>query len=73
MRQLHYSTPEQVLGYIEQAARIVVEAELTDDLQPIAFTKALDLLSAKHVFVDQADAQPIGVPLMGIPRQKPGR
>lgn len=52
-----HNTPEQVAEIIGTAARLVVEAELTDDLQAIAFTKAIDLLASKQIFFEQA--QPV--------------
>lgn len=65
MRVAHehrFHTADEVAGYIAEAARIVVEAELHPDFQVPAFVKALDLLSAKHVALEQA-----AMPAMAIP------
>ncbi len=64
--ELQHHTPEQVAGYINQAAMIVVEAELYDDLQPLAFVEAIRLLAAKNIQIEQV--QPLHAGLMQVPR-----
>lgn len=47
-------TREQVAGHLADALAIVGELELTDELAPIAFAKAVDLLAAKRIELEQA-------------------
>lgn len=68
MRELHHNTPEQVTSYLRAALNCVDEAEIPEDLRGPAFVKAVDLIAAKQVMLDQADVQPVGVPAMAIPR-----
>lgn len=49
---LHH-TREQIAQAIEDAAAIVTEAELAPELQEVAFSKAIDLLTAKQIFFEQ--------------------
>lgn len=58
-------TAEQVKGHLDDAARIVSELELTDDLRVPAFKAAVELLAKKHVM--QEIVQP-GVPDLAIRR-----
>lgn len=58
-REYPHHTPEQVRGYLIEALAILAELELTDDLRPLAFSKAVDLLAAKQILVEQA--QPAGL------------
>ncbi len=55
----HFSTQEQVAGYLEQALGIVADLELDDSLREIAFAKAIDLLAAKQVFFEQPQTIPL--------------
>jgi hypothetical protein len=49
---------DDVRGYLEQAAAIVVELELDDDLKVPAFQKAVELLAGSHMTVEP---NPIGM------------
>lgn len=62
-REYPHHSPEQVRGYLIEALAIVSELELDDELRRIAFTKAVDLLSAKQIIMEQAQPQPLGWPL----------
>jgi hypothetical protein len=59
--EIQHHTPEQVREYMQAALVIVAELELDDELRPLAFTKAVDLLAAKNV--QMLTPQPIGLPL----------
>lgn len=56
-------TPESVAEIITAAAKIVVEAELYDDLQPIAFTEAIRLLGTSVVIPTPTAQVPLGLAL----------
>ena len=64
--EMQHNTPEQVREYMEEAIAIVRDLDLTGDLFVPAFTKAVDLLAAKHIQFEQV--QPMGLPAMHIPR-----
>jgi len=64
----HYQTPEQVRAYLREALAVVAELVPPEDLRVACFTKAADLVSAKHVMVEAI--QP-GIPNLTIPRKKP--
>ncbi len=64
--ETQHNTPEQVHAYLGAALAILDELELTDDLRPLAFVKAVDLLAAKQLFFEQPAALPMGA--MHIPR-----
>lgn len=64
-RETPHNTPEQVREYLEGALAIIADLELEDDLRVPAFMKAVDLLSAKQIFYEQAGPLP---PNMVIPR-----
>jgi hypothetical protein len=53
-----FNTPEQVAGYLQDALDVVRQLELFDDLRPIAFAKAIELIAAKQVVVDAAQFAP---------------
>jgi hypothetical protein len=57
---------DDVRGYLEQAAAIVAELELVDDLKVPAFQKAVDLLAGSHMTVEP---DPLGV--LGQPNLHP--
>jgi len=61
-----HHTPAQVAGYIADAAKIVVEAELHPDFQVPAFLKAVELLASKQIFFEQPQVMAGG--LMQVPR-----
>jgi hypothetical protein len=56
-----------VRGYLIEALAIVSELELSDDLRQLAFSKAVDLLAAKQIVLEQS---PVPVPQIGIPRNR---
>ena len=68
--EIQHNTPEQVQHYLEGALALVAELEIADDLRPVAFTKAVDLLAAKNVQIEQVQAGALG--LMEIPRGRAG-
>jgi hypothetical protein len=49
-----------VRGYLEQAAAIVAELELDDDLKVPAFDKAVELLAGSHLTIEQPQVAPFG-------------
>jgi len=60
-----YNTNEQVRGYLEDALAIVSELGIDGDLKVAAFERAVDLLAAKHVAMEQLAP---GLGAMTIPR-----
>lgn len=56
----HHSR-EQVTGYLDDAHAIVDELGIPDELRGIAYAKAIDLLAAKHIAIEQP------YPLAGVP------
>lgn len=52
-QELHHHSPEQVAGYLDDALRIVTEADLPDDLRPVAFVEVLKLLAGKQIQYEQ--------------------
>lgn len=61
-----HNTPEQVAGYLDEALRIVAQIEPPEDLRAIAYGKAVDLLAAKNITIEQP--APLGLGGMAIPR-----
>ena len=55
-----HHTSEQVRGYLADALAIVTELDLDDDLRALAFAKAVELLAAKQIVMEQ-----IRAPLLG--------
>jgi hypothetical protein len=49
----HYNTREQVIEYLSAALVVVDEVGVPDELLVVAFVKAVDLLAAKQVTVEQ--------------------
>lgn len=49
----HHHTAEQVTGYLDEALSIVGALGVSDELLVPAFTKAVELLSAKTIEVEQ--------------------
>lgn len=64
-QEIPHNTREQVAGYLDEALAIVRELEVDDDLRAIAFTKAVDLISAKQLIVEQVVPGVLG---MAMPR-----
>lgn len=62
--ELQHNSRDEVADWIEQARDLVAAAELDDDLRPIAFAKALDLLAAKQIQYESMQANGLGL----IPR-----
>lgn len=56
--ELPHNTPEQVREYLAAALAIVDELDPDDDLRGVAFAKAVDLLAAKQITIEQI--APIG-------------
>ena len=52
--EIPHNAPEQVREYLQGALDLVDELEIPDELAPIAFSKAIDLLAAKQLFFEQA-------------------
>lgn len=59
MQEAHYNSREQVVAYLAGALAVVDELDPPADLREPAFVKAVELLSAKQVFLEQADTSPI--------------
>jgi hypothetical protein len=57
---------EQVAGILAEALRITTETELDDELRPIAFEQACQLLAQR--FSVAIPQEQVNVPLMAIPR-----
>jgi hypothetical protein len=55
MRTSEYpnNTPEQVREYLQGAADAVEDVNIPPDLIPVAFEKAIDLLSGKQIVLEQ--------------------
>jgi hypothetical protein len=53
---------DDVRGYLEQAATIVAELELDDDLKVPAFDKAVELLAGSHLTIEQPAPSLLGQP-----------
>jgi hypothetical protein len=68
VQEIHHNTPAQVEQYLATALALVHELAITDPaLRVVALTKAVDLLAAKQVIVEQADVSRIaraGVPML---------
>jgi hypothetical protein len=56
--EYHHNTAEQVKGYLDEALRIVTELDPPADLVGIAFAKAIDMLGAKQIVMEQAQMVP---------------
>ena len=65
--EVQHNSAEQTHAYIAAALALVEELEPPEDLRVAAFSKAVDLLSAKQLILEQP--APIGMPAMAIPRQ----
>lgn len=63
--ELRLWSREQALELIREAAAVVDEAELPDDLRPEAFAKACQLLGERQVELEQVQ---VGVPAMAVPQ-----
>jgi len=51
--EVQHNTADQVREYLQGALDIVHELELDDDLRVPAFQKAVDLLAAKQLLLEQ--------------------
>jgi hypothetical protein len=49
----HNNTPEQVREYLQSAADAVEAVNIPPDLVPVAFEKAIDLISGKQIVMEQ--------------------
>lgn len=58
-REYHHNSPTAVRGYLSAALELVADLEPPDDLREATFTKAVDLLSTKQVFIDPAELSPV--------------
>lgn len=56
MKEVPHNTLEQVPEYVRAAVQLVDDLAVPDDLRVAAFTKAVDLYSAKQLFIDPTDA-----------------
>lgn len=63
--EYHHNTREQVVEYVTIALNIVEELDPPSDLREIAFSKALDMISAKQIVMEQTQPATLG---MAIPR-----
>jgi hypothetical protein len=57
-REYQHNTLEQVRDYLLEALTIVAEIDPPGDLRGLAFSKAVDLVSAKQVIFEQMPAIP---------------
>lgn len=64
-RELPNYTVEQVETHLREALAIVNELDPDDDDRPILLSKAIDLLAAKQIVIEQVQAGNFG---MTIPR-----
>jgi hypothetical protein len=55
-KEYPHNTPEQVRDYLLEALTIVAEIDPPGDLRGLAFSKAVDLVSAKQVTFEQMPA-----------------
>lgn len=62
-REIQNSSPEQVREYIVDALNLTAELDPPADLRVEVFKSACNLLSAKHVVVEQMQASPNGLRL----------
>ena len=72
-QEVHHNSHEQVVGYLVEALAAVREAEIPEHLEVPAFQKALEMVAAKNIYIEQPSASPIGIPRMTIPRGRNGQ
>lgn len=65
--ELLNNTPEQVRAYLGGALELVDELGPPDDLRRECFAKAVDLLGAKQILMEQPAPVAIPLPNMTIP------
>lgn len=63
--EMHYHSTEQVSRHLADALAIVEGGDVPDDLRVAAFTKAFELLAAKHVLMEQINP---ALPNLAAPR-----
>ncbi len=63
--EIPHNTPEQVRGYLTDALNLVAELDPPSDLRGITLSKAVDLISAKQIVMEQVQMQP---PLLDVLR-----
>jgi hypothetical protein len=61
-RDIPHNTPEQIDGYLSDALALVETQEVPEDLRVMFFAKAVELLAAKQIVVEQY------APILGQPR-----
>jgi hypothetical protein len=59
------NTPDQVRQYLAAALELMEELEPAEDLRAPFFVKAVDLLSAKQIFMVQPQS-PLAIGTMGL-------
>lgn len=63
--EIHHNDPDQVRQYLDTALRLTAELDVPDDLRVAFFTKAVDLVAAKQINLEQMQ---LGAGAMAIPR-----
>lgn len=63
--EMYHNTPAQARDYLREALDIVDELGPPDDLRQLAFDKAVNLVSAKNINIEQMAP---AIPNMTIPR-----
>jgi hypothetical protein len=58
----HHHGCDEVRGYVAEAAQLVDELGIPDDLRVAAFTQAVTLLASKQITYEQIEP---GVPMLG--------
>ena len=59
LAEAHHHTPDDVLGYLIEAERIVGNAPLSDEERVAALPVVLSLLASKQVLYEQPQASPL--------------
>jgi hypothetical protein len=63
MQRVFHHTREAVEKYLSDALAIVNALDPPEELRPLAFEKAIDLLSAQTVHATNADLRPVPIVL----------
>lgn len=61
--ELPHNSPEQVTQYLDTALRLTAEMDVPEDLRVAFFNKAVDLVAAKQITLEQIQASPLGMVL----------